>query len=296
MTSNDRKYSDEEPLVSVIIPVYNRKEWLKDAINSVLNQTYKNIEIIVVDDGSTEDIHNMEIMKNENIKYYRNENHGVGYSRNFGIKKANGKYIAFLDSDDFWAKEKIKTQVKEMILNDAKWSQHSYYYYDDMKKQIIKKVDTYMYRNNPEKHQFCSFRVQTSCFMVERNAIIKDGIFFDESKTFGEDSVFYQKMLKNYKLLCINNYLGYFRIRADNTGKDIKKQIKSRVDCWRENKDTEYFIKNTTVMVRFAYRLCVIANFLSKKVDNKIVLMVLYLFPWMIFRIESKMLNFHLDD
>jgi len=99
------------PLVSAIIPTYNRAWALKDAIDSVLLQDYPNIELVIVDDGSTD--HTRELLgayKNE-IIVLRQENSGVSAARNFGIKKSKGEFIAFLDSDDLWDKRKISCQV-----------------------------------------------------------------------------------------------------------------------------------------------------------------------------------------
>jgi len=104
-----------EPLVSVIIPTYNRAEYVCDAIESVLNQTYKNIEIIVVDDGSTDDTKEWikKYLSSSKLKYIYQENRGVSSARNTGIKIAKGEYLAFLDSDDLFLPKKIELQVKE---------------------------------------------------------------------------------------------------------------------------------------------------------------------------------------
>lgn len=110
--------------VSAIITTHNRYELLKKAIDSVLNQTYKNIECIVVDDKSqdeTEQFMKSIVEKNNNIKYIRindDKMTGGNYARNLGIKNSNGEYIAFLDDDDEWFPEKIEKQVK--ILEDNK--------------------------------------------------------------------------------------------------------------------------------------------------------------------------------
>ncbi len=91
--------------VSVIVPVYNTGRYLEKCLDSLVNQTLKDIEIIVINDGSTEDI-SLIIKKYKNkIKYFENTNHGIGYTRNFGIKKAKGKYIGFVDSDDYVDKD-----------------------------------------------------------------------------------------------------------------------------------------------------------------------------------------------
>jgi len=102
--------------VSVIIPTYNRLQSLKSAINSVLEQTYKDYEIIVVDDGSTDGTTDY-ITRFPFIRYLYQPNKGVSCSRNRGLSIAKGKYISFLDSDDIWKKDKLKKQVSILEQN-----------------------------------------------------------------------------------------------------------------------------------------------------------------------------------
>ncbi|HPP08870.1 MAG TPA: glycosyltransferase family A protein, partial [bacterium] len=100
--------------VSVIVPVYNAERFIGETLRSVLCQTYKDIEVIVVDDGSTD--HSVEVIKKYNdprIMLIRQQNRGVSAARNTGIKSSNGKFIALLDHDDLWLAEKIE---KQMIL------------------------------------------------------------------------------------------------------------------------------------------------------------------------------------
>ena len=90
-------------LISVIVPVYNVKNYLEKCLDSIINQTYKNLEIILINDGSTDeslDICYMYEKKDNRIKVYNQENHGLSYTRNRGIELARGKYIGFVDSDD----------------------------------------------------------------------------------------------------------------------------------------------------------------------------------------------------
>jgi len=105
---------EKNPTVSVIISTYNRAHLIGRAIQSVLNQTYQDFEVIVVDDGSTDNTE--EIVKSFNdprIRYIRHEkNKGAAAARNTGIKAARGKYIAFQDSDDEWLPEKLEKQMK----------------------------------------------------------------------------------------------------------------------------------------------------------------------------------------
>jgi teichuronic acid biosynthesis glycosyltransferase TuaG len=106
-----------KPLVSVIMPAYNASDYIQVAINSVIAQTFTNWELIIIDDGST-DITSEIIIKNSNqdqrIQYFFQENGKQGKARNLGISHAQGKYVAFLDSDDFWMPEKLAIQLEEI--------------------------------------------------------------------------------------------------------------------------------------------------------------------------------------
>jgi glycosyltransferase involved in cell wall biosynthesis len=102
-----------EPLVTIVIPVYNGADYLEDAINSALNQTYKNIEIIVVNDGST-DYGKTEAIANaysDRVRYFTKRNGGVSSALNFGIDKMTGEYFSWLSHDDLYFPEKIEKQV-----------------------------------------------------------------------------------------------------------------------------------------------------------------------------------------
>ncbi len=104
-----------QPLVSVIIPTYNREAYLEESIFSVSHQTYTNVEIIVVDDGSKVNYAESICSKYLNCNYYYKLNGGLASARNLGVSIAKGDYIAFLDDDDFWKLEKLEKQVE--ILN-----------------------------------------------------------------------------------------------------------------------------------------------------------------------------------
>lgn len=103
--------------ISVIIPTYNRGNLIGNSIKSVLNQTYKNLEVIVVDDGSTDNTKNVvDKFEDKRIKYIKlAENKGGSNARNIGIQNSNGKYISFQDSDDIYYPDKLETQFKNII-------------------------------------------------------------------------------------------------------------------------------------------------------------------------------------
>jgi glycosyltransferase involved in cell wall biosynthesis len=115
--------SSNNPKVSVVIPAYNREETIDQAIESVFHQTYNNMEVIVVDDGSTDST--VEVVKEYSDPKLsiveHNENRGGSAARNTGVKEATGKYISFLDSDDRWKPIKTQLQVKLLESRDSSW-------------------------------------------------------------------------------------------------------------------------------------------------------------------------------
>jgi glycosyltransferase involved in cell wall biosynthesis len=102
---------DNQPLVSVILPTYNRLPMLKEAVDSVLNQTYGTIEIIVIDDGSTDATREMLKTYGEKLTVLTQSRQGVSAARNAGIRHAEGDWIALIDSDDYWLPQKIQHQI-----------------------------------------------------------------------------------------------------------------------------------------------------------------------------------------
>lgn len=109
------------PVVSVVIPTYNRADLIADTINSILAQTFRDLEIIVVDDGSTDDTMLVVAQYQNVVKYVRKENGGEASARNLGIKLAQGKYIACLDSDDLWQPIKLERQVAFLESKGYQW-------------------------------------------------------------------------------------------------------------------------------------------------------------------------------
>ena len=99
------------PLVSIILPTFNRSHIIDRAITSVFGQTYTNYELIVIDDGSTDDTQALIMGHGDKIHYIKQDNHGVSAARNAGIRVAKGDYIAFIDSDDAWHSEKLEAQI-----------------------------------------------------------------------------------------------------------------------------------------------------------------------------------------
>lgn len=129
-----------EELVSIITPTYNSAKYIKETIESVLNQTYSNWEMIIVDDDSkdnTQDV--VEQIKDKRIKYIKlSENSGAAIARNTAMKNASGKYMAFLDSDDIWKKDKLDKQLKFMKENNYNFTCTAYEKIDENGKSLNK--------------------------------------------------------------------------------------------------------------------------------------------------------------
>ena len=109
------------PYFSVIIPTYNRTDYLSEALESVARQTFKDYEILVIDDGSTDNTAEIVAARNQQIRYFFQLNKGPGAARNLGINYANGEYIAFLDSDDLWFRWTLEAYYEALNISKASW-------------------------------------------------------------------------------------------------------------------------------------------------------------------------------
>jgi glycosyltransferase involved in cell wall biosynthesis len=181
---------------SFIIPTFNREHHLKKTINSLLNQKYKLFEIIIIDDGSTDNTHQLiKNLKNSKIKYFYQENSERGKARNFGISKAKGDYINFFDSDD--TAYDFHLQLANNILQKTKLDIIHLGHHIILNNKIIK-------TNNPEgilnkKILFGNIMLPISTFI---NRKISKEFFFSEDKQISgsEDYIYWLNISKKYKI------------------------------------------------------------------------------------------------
>lgn len=203
-------------LVTVIIPTYNRKEYLETAISSVANQTYKNIEILIIDDGSENNYAESICNKFLNCTYFYKENGGLSSARNFGIKKAKGDYIAFLDDDDFWGISKIEKQVKILIENPSVDCVHSSVAVVDKNGKTTGKYfgaaqnKIHKRSGNVFWNALCVWVVKSPTPLIRKKVFLPD-LLFDESIKVGEDVDFYQRMFYRHKVFYVNEPLAFYR-------------------------------------------------------------------------------------
>lgn len=206
------------PRVSVIIPTYNRSKLLANAIDSVLDQTFDDLEIIVVDDGSTDET--SEVVKGYgdkvNYKYLENKGMGGSYARNRGIEAASGEYIAFLDSDDFWLPEKLEKQMALLIERpDLSWAYCDSEAIDGSSGQLIYRHGAV--HNTPSgdvlEQLFIKNFLHTSTLIVKRNVFEQVGNFWATPKATDRDM--WLRIAAEYPIGQVPEVLVRYRIHLD---------------------------------------------------------------------------------
>ena len=248
-------------LVSVIIPYYKKKKYIELAINSVLHQTYKNFELIVIyDDENKDDLRFIKkiIKKDRRIKLFINKNNlGAGRSRNKGIKLSKGRFIAFLDSDDLWLRYKLEKQIFFMKKNQINISHTSYHVINSENKIIGNRIAKDM--NHKQLLNSCDIGLST---VVLNKKIITSKIKFANIKT-KEDFVFWLKItLNENKIFAIKNRLTKWR-KLDNSLSSSKMQ--KFCDGYRVYR--KYM--NFNLIKSFIYLIILSFNYVLKELKNK---------------------------
>ncbi|MDQ0160557.1 glycosyltransferase family 2 protein [Alkalibacillus salilacus] len=283
----------KKPLVSVVIPFYSELNWLDEALHSVKNQTYDNLEVLVVNDGSPEDPTSVMEKYNNFAFLINKENGGPSSARNLGIEKSAGKYIAFLDSDDIWMPKKVEMQVKLMEETKNAWSQHSYEYFWDQENKT-KVTNTSIYQGDVYVDCFISLKIQTSCVMVRKDVLLNEDIIFPLDKRYGQDGAFYKQIAKNHNLGYLDGVFSKFRIRGSNAGFRAEVQLKSRADTWKEIKKDNEILKRLPFLAKVAYRVSYFNNLLASKVTvnanrryKESIYKIFYSIPYLLFKTTS---------
>jgi len=211
--------SSDSPLVSVIIPTYNRAHLIAQAVDSVLQQTYSNVEIIVVDDGSTDDT--ATVMENyaERVSYVRQENAGSAAARNRGLAMARGDYIAFLDSDDLFLSEKLAIQVDYM-------QQHphigmTFHWYDavDDSLDYLHTHELPLPVDNVYRAWLLQCQMATPTVMLRREVVQNVGQF-DLELPMSQDVDYWIRVAQQFSVDVIRQSLVQVRFHAGNKPRD----------------------------------------------------------------------------
>jgi glycosyltransferase involved in cell wall biosynthesis len=246
------------PQISVIIPTYNRAHLLPRAVESVLRQTFQDFELIIIDDGSTDNtkeaIEEFQ-KKDKRIKYFYHKNAGPSSARNLGIKNSIGKYIAFLDSDDVWLPEKLEKQVAVI----SKSEESVGYVFSngiitntcgDEREEAVREFPKDVFNNNKETLRFfLALNGINACsnILVKKEIFAKCGLFDLNLPNF-EDPELLIRVASKFSLEHMDDVLYIRKINKTSLHKtiDIKKSIEARKyilekhkELYKKNRETK---------------------------------------------------------
>ena len=248
---------------SVIVPVYNTQKYLKRCIESVLNQTYKNYEIILINDGSTDN--SLEILKkyesNNQVKIITQKNHGLSYTRNVGISHATGDYVILLDSDDFLEKDLFKVLNLNIKNEDMIKFNYNYYFGNNEKKPI----QSVKFKENNGREALIKLInekkvFEMSCIYAYKKDYIKN-FEFEEGK-YHEDLGLIPLMIYETKKISSIDYIGY---NYDQTNINSITAKNSMEKEYKKALDVMYFFNKVKGICTDKYLLSFYANAVINK-------------------------------
>lgn len=216
----------KNPDISIIIPVYNGENYIKKCIDSLINQTKRDIEIIIVNDGSTDNTE--KIIKeydDERIKYFKNKNKGIGYSRNFGIIKSTGNYLMFIDSDDYIeenACEELFDRCKKDDLDLLVCDFYREFSNKKVKEDRLEDFSNTKLIDNPKLLNIVNLSPWNKLY--RRDLIIKNDIRFIEDLKYEDAPFVIDCLYKAKNIGKLNRCLNYYVIRnnSETTIRDEK--------------------------------------------------------------------------
>lgn len=214
-------------IVSVVMPVYNCERYLLESIDSVLKQTYSNLELVIVDDGSTDDSAGLikkVIRQDERIVYIYQNNQGPGAARNRGIESARGEYIAFIDADDIWFHDKIEKQIEKLtkLENTIIFGGSRYIWENSNKTRVVN------YKNFKKREEFFKYlaylpsnKIAFTCAVIcNKKCITKVGNF-DTSLNNAEDWDLWLRLAIQYPFYALPSPVFYRRKHESNSTSHI---------------------------------------------------------------------------
>ena len=273
------------------MPVYNSEKYIKNAVNSVLNQTYKNIELIAVDDGSSDN--SLEILNNlskedSRLIVYTKENGGIGSTRNYGIERATGDYIGFIDNDDEYERNLVEDNLKLIVEYDAEIIK-----FNKLKKMIGKEKNnhaakigfeiTYLEDEKiiSEFDKIYKFGGTIWNALYKKEFLIQNKIRFDQSdRNVLEDHRFNLECYKKVRKIVLNPkiyYIWNMRIEHSTTGKFIEarfEQIKIEANdlyLFLEEKGIDKYLPNYWSYIKTAYltNIIIVTNYSNSGFSRK---------------------------
>lgn len=216
---------EQRPLVTVVMPTYNRSHFLTLALDSVLQQTYPHIEIYVVDDGSTDDTREVIARYGDKVHYLSQANSGHSAARNYAIRESKGTYVAFIDDDDLWLPERIAKDVAYLEAYPSRAFVFSRFYYIDLEghrtKERVVCIDDQpsfagLYRTNI---------IYSNSLVTARRRCLEEVGGFDEDLGQSSDYDLWLRMARRHPIGFIDEPLSCYRRHAGNLSKNMERRI-----------------------------------------------------------------------
>ena len=225
----------DQPLVSIIIPVFNGEDYLNEAIESALNQTYKNIEIIIVNDGSTDKTERIAMSYQKKVRYYYKKNGGVASALNFAIKKMRGAYFSWLSHDDYYIPYKIEHEMEAIEYGKKDAIVYSNFSLLEQEKHIFSIYKIEDYYSEKERNNGILMLTQSmisGCTLLIPISHFKQvGIFNEELQTTQDYDMWF-RLFRRTKLIHVSENLVVSRIHATQGSKTIKSFGKEREELF----------------------------------------------------------------
>ena len=274
------------PTVSIVIPTYNNDKFISKALESVINQTYRNWEAIVIDNNSTDDTDKVINQYNDTrIKYLKINNNGViAKSRNLGIKEAKGEWIAFLDSDDWWTKDKLEVCLSKIDEN-IDFIYHAHEYVNKSKSFFKKKIIKGRELKKPILNDLLigsitkGTQISNSSVIVRKNILLKIKGLNENKNLVGADD--YDTWLRiaqiTEQFLYVNKKLGYYLFHDSNTQKKrdmsipLRLAVKDFLHLFNKKQKLNLEIKLRYISGRYNY-----LNNNHKKAKNDFMFVIRY--------------------
>ncbi len=203
--------------ISIIVPAYNAEKTIVRCLDSLITQTKKELEFIIINDGSTDNTENLiKKYSDKRIKYYKNENQGIGKTRNFGIEKATSKYIMFLDSDDYIDKnmcEKLFVRCEKNNLDLVICDYYKVFENGKIQKVYLEKFDDCSLEENPN---IITEHLNPWAKLYKRDMIIKNNIKFVENLKYEDAPFVIETLCCAKKIGKVNEFLSYYCIHNNS--------------------------------------------------------------------------------
>jgi glycosyltransferase involved in cell wall biosynthesis len=205
-------------VVSVIIPAYNSAPYIRETLESVLSQTHPPLEVIVVDDGSSDDTAAIVQSYNGRVRLLQQEHRGVSAARNLGIRQAQGDYVAFLDSDDLWLPEKLERQSACILEKQVAWVSCGADFFDTNSGKIFYEYRKKLYEGDILEKEFVYTFIRSPTPLVKRTVFEDVGYFNEEYEArIGEDKDMWLRIAARYPLGVVDEVLALKREHPAST-------------------------------------------------------------------------------